>query len=444
MPSRRDYCKRIALAAGGIGLAGCATTLSDRTDPAGGPGTGDEPTTPASDAGPVDWTEFGVDPGNTGFAPGNTGPGDPSVAWTGIGSKATVNCSPAVAAGSVFVGGDAVYAFDAESGERRWRYQTGTFVPCAPAAVDGVVYTAHSDGAVLALDAETGEEVWTHETNHNLWSSALTVHEGTVYVGTAGTMPAVVSGDTDESKAGLLVALDADSGDRQWRFEASDWFTGPALGDGLVFAGNEEGRFYAVDAETGQEQWRWDAETFAAPPTYHDGTVYVGLHGSGACVALDAESGEVRWRTDLGTPNVKCSPAVDGTHVYVAGKRTTGVLLGGGSESSETATTTTETTTASGPAADGNYGRLQALSVEDGSVTWTYDSEGDFRSSPAVTGDAVYVGNGDGIVSVAREDGRERWRVAFGKYVNSSPAVVEGRVYIGCSDGNLYCLADDS
>ncbi|WP_439026778.1 outer membrane protein assembly factor BamB family protein [Haloarchaeobius sp. DT45] len=447
MPSRRDYCKRFAVTAGGIALAGCATTLSDQTETPDPPGTGDEPdepTTPATAADPVDWTEFGVDPGNRGFAPGNTGPADASVAWAGIGSKETVNCSPAVADGTVFVGGNAVYAFDAVSGERIWRYETGTFVPCAPAVVDGVVYTAHSDGAVLALDAETGEEVWTHETNHNLWTRALTVHEGSVYVGTAGTMPAVVSGETDESKAGLVVALDADSGEKQWEFGASDWFTGPAVGDGLVFAGNEEGRFYALDAETGAEAWSWRGGGFQAPPAYDDGTVYVGLHGTGACVALDATTGEERWLTDLGTPNVKCSPAADGQHVYIGGKRSVGYPVDAGGGGTDAATSTkTPTSTVSGPAADGDFGRLQALSVEDGSVAWTYDSEFDFRSSPAVTADAIYVGNGEGIVSVARADGSERWRVDFERYVNSSPAVVDGRTYIGCADGHLYCLADE-
>ena len=200
-------------------------------------------------------------------------------------------------------------------------------VLCSPTVRDGTVYTADSNGVVYALDAATGSEEWTHDTGRNLHSRALVVDDGTVFVGTAGTMPAVASGDTDGSKAGQVLALDAATGAVGWTFEGpEDWFTGPACGDGRVYVGNHTGDVVALDTGSGEAVWTWrpsprddvagDEERVAhaavlAPPTYADGTAYVPVHALGRVAALDAASGEAEWWRTLAAQNVKSSPAVD-------------------------------------------------------------------------------------------------------------------------------------
>lgn len=69
---------------------------------------------------------------------------------------------PAVAGGRVFVtagNGRYSYAFDAETGERLWRFETG--VSTSPPVVlgDRVLVTSANDG-IYALDATTGERTW--------------------------------------------------------------------------------------------------------------------------------------------------------------------------------------------------------------------------------------------------------------------------------------------
>lgn len=270
------------------------------------------------------------------------------------------------------------------------------------------------------------------------------MQDGVVFAGTAGTMPAVVSGETDATKAGQVVALDADAGDVLWTFEGpEDWFTGPAVGGDLVYVGNHAGGVYALDPSTGEEAWSWSPGSIdgdagdpgvVAPPAYRDGTVYVGVHGLGAVVALDAATGEARWHRSLDGANAKTSPAVDGDRVYV------------GVTGHERVETGTETTTGDDDAESmptvRTVGTVAALSATDGAVEWTWETDRSVRSSPAVVGDRLYAGAGDGLVALSRADGEERWGVTFGDFVASSPAVVGGRAYAGSADGHLHCVGD--
>ncbi|WP_135364887.1 outer membrane protein assembly factor BamB family protein [Halosimplex halophilum] len=460
---RRSFCRRLAALGGTFGLAGCLSRPDEpgtATAPRAAGGTDATETATATDAEATDeptdsdaaettasgdaqasdahWPTFGGDDGHTGYRPDGAGPVDGRIAWSAIGDAPTVLCPPTVADGVVYTGSaaDAVHAFDAETGEARWEFPTSSYVETAPTVRDGRVYTADADGVVYALTTD-GEAAWRHETEQNLHSRTLAVRDGTVYVGTAGNMPMVVSGDTDKSKAGKVLALDADSGEELWSFEGpEDWFTGPALGDGRVYVGNHTGEVFALDAASGEERWSRsataaedDSATVLVPPTYDDGSVYVAVHAAGRVAALDAESGEPEWRVSLPEANVKSSPAVTDDRVFVASYGYRGAALTGG-----------ETPTAE---ESGTVGVLSALDRADGSEDWTHETDHDFRSSPAVAGDRVYVGGGDGVLAVARDDGTERWRVTFDDYVDSSPAVAAGRLFVGSADGSLYCVAEE-
>ena len=79
--------------------------------------------------------------------------------WGGVFS------SPAVVDGVVYVGShdSYVYALDADSGQLRWRYETGFWVRSSPTVVDGVVYVGSYDDYVYALDAGSGQLRWRYE-----------------------------------------------------------------------------------------------------------------------------------------------------------------------------------------------------------------------------------------------------------------------------------------
>ena len=77
--------------------------------------------------------------------------------------------SPTVAHGTVYFGsGDGnIYAVDANSGEMKWKFQTGDVVHASPALADDTVYVGSWDSFFYALDAATGKEKWRYKTGED-------------------------------------------------------------------------------------------------------------------------------------------------------------------------------------------------------------------------------------------------------------------------------------
>ncbi len=78
----------------------------------------------------------------------------------------------------------------------------------------------------------------------------------------------------------------------------------------------------------------------------------------------------------------------------------------------------------------------------DGTMRWSFTTDSDVRSSPAVGEDGtIYVGSNDGYLYAINPDGTEEWSVDLdGDEVESSPAIGEdGRIYVGLS----YHAADE-
>jgi outer membrane protein assembly factor BamB len=74
-------------------------------------------------------------------------------------------------------------------------------------------------------------------------------------------------------------------------------------------------------------------------------------------------------------------------------------------------------------------------------VKWTFHAKGQLISSPAVAGDAIYVGSTAGLLyAVDRVAGTEKWKFETKSRIASSPAVADGLVYFGAYDGNFYAV----
>lgn len=74
-------------------------------------------------------------------------------------------------------------------------------------------------------------------------------------------------------------------------------------------------------------------------------------------------------------------------------------------------------------------------------VKWKFHSAGQFTSSPAVSGDVIFVGSTDGnLYAVDRESGSLKWKFSSKSRITSSPAVADGLVYFGAYDGIFYAL----
>jgi outer membrane protein assembly factor BamB len=74
-------------------------------------------------------------------------------------------------------------------------------------------------------------------------------------------------------------------------------------------------------------------------------------------------------------------------------------------------------------------------------IKWQFQTKGQVLSSPAVTGDTVYIGSSDHyLYAVDRGTGAEKWKFKTDGRVTSSPAVASGFVFFTSYDGNAYAV----
>lgn len=227
-----------------------------------------------------------------------------------------IRSQPTVADGTVYVGSrDAhVYAFDRETGSRRWALETGrthrSAVLAAPTVADGVVYVGNGNGTVVAGDAATGERLWKADAAGRVYADAR-VRGDTVYVGDG---------------KGVLALSAADSA-RRWRVETPNGVRGLSGIDGsrLVAGYGErdtDGGVVAVDLDEQTAAWRTiTEESVSLAPVVQDDTVYAGTWNDddagppGRVLALDANNGNRRWTLEV-PGGVQSAPAVTDTTLY--------------------------------------------------------------------------------------------------------------------------------
>jgi outer membrane protein assembly factor BamB len=379
--------------------------------------------------------------------------------------------SATVADGVVYVGStdNLLYAIDQETGKQKWKFKTlgSRAITSTPAVVNGVVYFQGFDGVFYALAADTGTPKWNFLTEYerrfeakrlhgyppgqqtipdswDFYTSSPAVFNGKVYFG---------GGD------GNVYALEIEKGVLQWKFPTGDTVHGsPAIANNTVYIGSWDSNLYALDAETGQEKWRFHAgedafihnqQGFQSSPTVVDGVVYVGCR-DGHIYAIDAASGRKKWDYSTAKNWVNATPAVRD-----------GVVFAGTS-----------------------FGfRLHALDVKTGRARFTFEAGGELFSSPALSGDMLYVGGANGILyALDAKSGKSVWQfrtessksdpmkvlkpdasfddgVLYAPYFRdhqdmvlaiyrifsvgsfwSSPVVDRGTIYIGSTDGNLYAI----
>jgi len=400
--------RRATLAALGVGALGVA---------AGGAWVASE--TLGGTSGVDGVSMFRYDAANTGHAPDTSGPtAGITEAWS-FGTGGEVPSSPTVAHGTVYVGSQDgfVYAVDASDGTEQWSVESGDQVVLSPAVVEDAVYllTRNDPGRTLsALAPGDGSAQWS-VARPNLARVCPAVSDGRIYMGGAN----------------VIYAFEASDGTEVWAQEGYNLSSlSPAVADGMVFFGGRTdfdgtadtpvNGVLALDASDGTEQWTFETETFlASSPAVVDGTVYA---GGDQVYALDASDGSVQWSVETGE-SVFSSPAVTDDTVYVGSHDDT----------------------------------VYALDRSTGEERWSFQTRGDVISSPAAVGvtsvtggpvgseggGTVYVGSSDGhLYALDASTGEERWSFETDGEVISSPAVVDGTVYVGSNDGHLYALTE--
>ncbi|HEX2265051.1 MAG TPA: PQQ-binding-like beta-propeller repeat protein, partial [Solirubrobacterales bacterium] len=390
------------------------------------------------------------------------------VIWEKLYESQSVGPNGVVVAGDSVLGATATEAFalDRESGEERWAvelvrngvegidmapgYRDGrVYVSTVPVNVSGG-YRGGGVGVLWALDAESGERLWRFDTvpadlwgrpdvnaGGGLWYPPSFDEEGFMYFGVGN--PAPFSGTVEfpwgSSRPGpnlytnSMVKLDAASGELQWHYQLTphdvydwDFQNSPVLveagGKELAIGAGKAGVVIALDRETGTVAWRravgthngHDADSILAMNGQHEAlespaTVFPGMTGgviapmatdgsalfvpivnnamivaadkeprmspssSGEIVALDLASGEVEWKRVLPAP------------AYGATTTVNDIVL---------ATT--------------YDGTIYALETDDGQVAWQEKLPAGTNTGVTVAGDTVIapagVADGDQVAQI--------------------------------------------
>lgn len=428
LPSRRDVLRACGVGVGA--LTGCSgrddspdATTSETTRTATRTTeetTTDEPTTeqtttehgrseclPASL--PTEgWPLPDRDPANTNYAPSAVGPTEkPSVRWKWKAEQPDVEnyigiqfTNPAVAGDRLFVGkalkpgtmrpmpdGNALNAHDRASGEHVWSYPMEKEAPESVAATDDAVYVT-TEETVHAVERHDGTRRWRLELGTAV--DGIVPADGRIYVATE-------TWSESDTRVGAVTALRPD-GTEEWTSAVGAGVrTRPAVADGTVFVGDDDGVVTALGAADGRERWSKSlGET--GPHSYPsvddlavtDCAAFANVDGD--LVAL-SHDGVVQWRAD----GEYTALSIDGASAYVG----TG------------------------------EGLLRVLSADDGAVEWETllgergDGVGGIHEDPVVTDDAVFVANrSDHLHSSDAATGTERWKLKIDVQGRSGKPVV--------------------
>ncbi len=219
--------------------------------------------------------------------------------------------SPTIVEGVIYFGSlndfkpSTFYAFDAMTGEEKWKKPLAGSVTTSPIISNKMLYFCTDDGFCYGVDKNTGQERWVFSPQQRdlivescdkcaLKFSQPTFDSNILYVGSL-----------DHN----LYALDAQTGALRWSFKTNDSIlSAPTISDGKVYFGSNDGNMYVVDAQTGTEllkfsilasQKKTTEPGIYATPLVDSTTIYA---VNGTLVALDMQSGTIRWQFSTSSP----------------------------------------------------------------------------------------------------------------------------------------------
>jgi outer membrane protein assembly factor BamB len=299
-----------------------------------------------------------------------------------------------------------VFAINARTGKRAWRYRSGRCQAASPALSGQIVYMTFLNrppcnrkkrkgltGEVVAFYAGSGKVKWRRVIGPS--ESSPLIAFGRVYVG---------------DWRGDVYCLRSRDGKVLWRFRTRGQIKGaPALAGGRIYVGSYDSHLYALDARTGKLAWRAAAQKrlgkrgkFYSTPAVAYGRVYIGAT-DGKLYSFGAGTGKLRWSHSTGG-YVYSSPAIWKQTVYA-----------------------------------GSYSKkLYAFDAATGDVKWTFRANGEISGSPTVMAGLVYFATlEEKTYAVDARTGKLRWTFPDGKY---TPLAADSkRVYL-VGHARVYAL----
>jgi len=197
-------------------------------------------------------------------------------------------------------------------------------------------------------------------------------------------------------------------GQRLWQYRApASIHSSPALAQGVLVVGTDDGMLVALEARTGVKKWELQIGSgIYASPIIRQQTIFVGTLDQ-EFLAIDLMSGEVRWRVPVGGKVVHGAAADDSL-----------VVLGA------------------------NDGHVTAVDAATGAVRWGFRAESVIGTSPIIAGDQVYFGSLDhSLYCLDILDGKLLWQRKLEGRVRTNPIVWDNYLVAACEDNLLYIFS---
>jgi outer membrane protein assembly factor BamB len=329
-----------------------------------------------------------------------------------------------------------------------------------------LVFFGSYDGNFYAVRAADGKLAWKYKTggehrfegthlHGSLPAPELMPDPFDVYLSSPAVwQDAVYFGSGD----GNVYALNAKTGALDWKFKTGDVVhASPTIADGAVFIGSWDSYMYALDASTGAERWRFKTGEdpdihnqvgIASSAAVLDGNVYFGCRDS-HLYALDEKSGLKKWAIDTHGSWVIGSPAArDGKIYFATSDSALFEVVDAKTGSVDFSLKFHGWPIFSSPAIAGNAvylgswaGTLTAVDLVTQKRIWTFHTDGSKRFAPALTKPDGTPNYDVAYASAFYDDivaGFTRMMTAGA--ILSSPVVADGVIFVGSTDGNLYAL----
>jgi outer membrane protein assembly factor BamB len=393
--------------------------------------------------------------------------------------------APVISDGVLYLGSrdGAVYALESNTGERKWRFQTGENLPPAnqvitvtpetslrerletlrekgerrvhmpPAVGNGTVFIGSGDNSFYAIDAATGKKKWSYVAGPGMITGLLPA-------------PVLKDGTVCFPAEQHVHALDMATGERKWLFEAlqekpipSRRIEGMVPGENAIFvtawsrttfaANSKMARslLYAVAPDTGTTNWVaiFDGINISAPKTAK-GIVFVTVEdppprssGRITLYAINTADGQIRWKLGSERTSSLSSLVIVGTTIYFStGKSLFAAELETGrrlwSFRADEIHSGDEIKTWSVQADDqhlyvstgkfGSKGTLHALALATGKQKWSQDGSVDL-----VHGGILYGSHGNAFRAIDAATGRKLWSTKLSG--SPSPVLISGgRIFL--------------
>jgi len=410
----------------------------------------------------------------------------------GIGSGTTRNI--AIYLDKIFLTTDDAYlvALDVKTGQLVWEVKTGypedrVNYSAGPIAADGKVFAGQTCGTgtsrscfLSAHDANTGEMLWKRESvagpgdplEHNatwgkvpynmrrkasFWLTGSYDPElKLVYWTTASPYPypEILMGDTEGGDllySNSILALDAETGDIRWHFQMQprdnfdmDHQDNPILAD-IEYAGQIRKAVFVL----GKPGILWAFDRMSGEYLWHKQLVnYQNLYKH-----IDPETGSITMNQDLipqqiGDIHLVC-PGMRGGKLFQsdAYNPLTNIIYSPVSNACNNFEVVSLDVNVSGvnysdifhmEGADGQVGRLTAVSASTGQIIWTYDQRAALGSVLTTGGGLVFVGDLHRYFRALNADtGELLWEVPLSSPVTGYPVTyaVNGKQYIAVAVG---------